>query len=104
MIKEKDLVALGFSKSIILGTGTWRNPIEQYYYQNGNLTINATMFWTWFVNGEQDNSVSVADKISLIDLLKKVNRKCFSCGDYLFHGQHKDDVRCIDCWQKYENL
>jgi hypothetical protein len=39
-----------------------------YYYKRGRITINATHFWTWFLDGEQRNDIAVYS----IDDLKKL--------------------------------
>lgn len=75
-LTEQDLEDMGFSKQIMTGTG-WRttrsmcDPI--YYYQKGRLTINATHFWTWFLDGNQRNDLAVYTKAQLVNLLKTIN-------------------------------
>jgi hypothetical protein len=60
----------------MLGTG-WNSISSMcnaiYYYRNGRITINATEFWTWFLDGVQQNDISVSDKENLSELLKKYN-------------------------------
>jgi hypothetical protein len=75
-INENDLVELGFSKRLMLGTGyvsTSSMRPAQYYYTNGRVAINATMFWTWFLDGEQRNDIAVSTKQRLSELLLKLN-------------------------------
>jgi hypothetical protein len=76
MLTEDNLVELGFSKHTMLGTG-WNSISSMcnaiYYYRNGRITINATEFWTWFLDGVQRNDISVSDKEKLSELLKKYN-------------------------------
>ena len=72
-LSENDLVELGFSKHLMVGTG-W-NSINSmrdavYYYKNGRITINATHFWTWFLDGDQRNYIAVSSKDALSELLK----------------------------------
>lgn len=73
-LSENDLVDLGFSKHLMVGTG-W-NTISSmqdaiYYYKKGRITINATYFWTWFLDDEQRNDIAVSTKPELSKLLKK---------------------------------
>ena len=75
-LSESDLVEVGFSKHLMLGTGflTTSSMTEaMYYYRNGRITINATTFWTWFLDGEQRNDISVHTKEGLIKLIEKHN-------------------------------
>jgi len=84
MITERDLIKLGFSKHHMTGSGvitgsgeiisTSINP-AQYWYKNDRISINATMFWTWFLDGKQRNDISVSSIESLKDLLSKYNVK-----------------------------
>ena len=75
-ITESDLVECGFTKHLIMGTG-WNSISSMreavYYYKNGRITINATYFWTWFLDGEQRNDISVSSKESLINLINALN-------------------------------
>ena len=76
-LTEKDLVDLGFSKHLMVGTGyttisSMTPPI--YYYKNGRITINATTFWTWFLDGKQRNDISVLTKNKLKELLNYYNK------------------------------
>lgn len=71
MLTEDNLIEAGFSKHLMPGTG-W-NSINSmrdaiYYYKKGKITINATEFWTWFLNGEQRNDIAVSN----MDDLKKL--------------------------------
>lgn len=73
MLTEKDLMDVGFERHLMVGTG-W-NTISSmrdavYYYTKGNITINATSMWTWFLNGEQRNDIAVYSKEKLIELVK----------------------------------
>ena len=72
-LSEDDLVELGFEKRLMLGTGyvsiSSMRP-AQYYYKKGRITINATQFWTWFLDGEQRNDIAVSSKDALRELLQ----------------------------------
>jgi hypothetical protein len=72
MLTEQDLTDLGFSKNLMVGTGytsiSSMTPAI-YYYKKGRITINATQFWTWFLDGEQRNDISVSTREGLINLL-----------------------------------
>lgn len=71
---ETDLVKLGFTKHLMIGTGfTSISSMQEaiYYYKYGRLTINATEFWTWFLDDEQRNDISVSSKQDLMELMKK---------------------------------
>lgn len=72
-LSENDLVELGFSKHLMVGTG-WNSISSMrdavYYYKNGRITINATHFWTWFLDGDQRNDIAVSSKEYLLELLK----------------------------------
>lgn len=72
-LSENDLVELGFSKNLMLGTG-WISINSMcdavYYYKKGRITINATEFWTWFLDDEQRNDIAVHSKDALSELLK----------------------------------
>lgn len=73
LLNEDILVELGFEKNLMVGTGwltisSMRDAI--YYYKKGRITINATYFWTWFLDGEQRNDIGVSTKESLIKLLE----------------------------------
>jgi hypothetical protein len=75
-LKEDDLVELGFSKHTMPGTGwvsisSMRDAI--YYYKNGRISINATTFWTWFLDGEMRNDIAVSSKEAMKELLTKYN-------------------------------
>ena len=72
-LSENDLVELGFSKNLMAGTG-W-NTINSmrdavYYYKKGRITINASRYWTWFLDNDQRNDISVNSKDALSELLK----------------------------------
>ena len=41
-----------------------------YYYKKGRITINATEFWTWFLDNEQRNDIAVSSKDALSELLQ----------------------------------
>ena len=75
MITENDLVELGFKKRMMVGTG-WNSTASMrdavYYYQKGRIGINATEFWTWFLDGEQRNDIAVSNKSALQTLLTKI--------------------------------
>jgi len=72
-LSENDLVELGFSKHLMVGTG-WNSISSMrdavYYYKNGRITINATHFWTWFLDDDQRNDIAVSSKDALSELLK----------------------------------
>jgi len=73
MLTEQDLMDVGFTQALMVGTG-W-NSINSmrdavYYYKNGRITINASEFWTWFLDDEMRNDISVHTKEKLIELLK----------------------------------
>ncbi len=72
-LSENDLVELGFSKHLMVGTG-WNSISSMrdavYYYKNGRITINANNFWTWFLDSDQRNDIAVSSKESLSELLK----------------------------------
>lgn len=75
-ITENDLELLGFTKHLMPGTGwlttnSMRDAV--YYYKKGRISINATEFWTWFLDGEQRNDIAVDTVAQLEILLKKVN-------------------------------
>ena len=74
MITENDLVNIGFEKRLMAGTG-WNSVNSMrdaiYYYKKGRITINATRFWTWFLDGEQRNDISVTTVEHLKHLLTK---------------------------------
>ena len=75
-LTEQHLVECGFKKNLMPGTG-W-NSINSmrdavYYYTQGRITINATYYWTWFLDGEQRNDICVCNKEELEKLLKKYN-------------------------------
>jgi hypothetical protein len=72
-LSENDLVELGFSKNLMAGTG-W-NSINSmrdavYYYKKGRITINASLFWTWFLDNDQRNDIAVNSKDALSELLR----------------------------------
>jgi len=75
ILSESDLEKLGFSKHLMVGTG-WNSTNSMcddiYYYKNGRITINATTFWTWFLDDEQRNDIAVTTKNDLRNLLKKI--------------------------------
>lgn len=75
-IEESDLIEAGFSKHLMVGTG-WNSTASMcdavYYYKNGRITINATEFWTWFLDGEQRNDISVNSKEELLNMLNNYN-------------------------------
>lgn len=72
-LSQDDLVELGFEKRLMHGTGyisiSSMRP-AQYYYKKGRITINATHFWTWFLDGEQRNDIAVSSKDALRVLLQ----------------------------------
>ena len=72
-LSEDDLVELGFEKRLMLGTGyvsiSSMRPAK-YYYKKGRITINATEFWTWILDGEQRTDIAVSNKDSLRELLQ----------------------------------
>ena len=72
-LSEDDLVELGFEKRLMIGTGyvsiSSMRP-AQYYYKKGRITINATQFWAWFLDGEQRNDIAVSSKDALSELLQ----------------------------------
>lgn len=72
-LSELDLVELGFTKHLMTGTG-WKsiNSMQDsiYYYKYGRITINATAFWTWFLDDEQRNDIAVNTKNDLLKLMK----------------------------------
>lgn len=73
-LTETDLVEVGFSKNLMIGTG-WNSISSMcdsiYYYINGRITINTTTYWTWFLDNDQRNDISVNSKEELIKLLDK---------------------------------
>jgi hypothetical protein len=71
-LSENDLVELGFSKNLMVGTG-W-NTINSmrdavYYYKKGRITINVSRYWTWFLDNDQRNDIAVNSKDALLELL-----------------------------------
>ena len=72
-LTEQDLVDLGFSKNEMAGT-VWHtiNSMRDsvYYYKKDRITINATQFWTWFLDDNQRNDIAVSSKEALIELLE----------------------------------
>lgn len=71
-LSENDLVELGFSKNLMAGTGwntinSMRNAV--YYYKKGRITINASRYWTWFLDNNQRNDIAVDSKDALSELL-----------------------------------
>jgi hypothetical protein len=74
MITEDNLIELGFSKNEMIGTG-WNSISSMcdsiYYYKNGRISINATDFWTWFLDDKQRNDISVDSVEKLSELLEK---------------------------------
>ena len=76
ILTEKDLIELGFTQHLMVGTG-WNSISSMrdavYYYKKGRITINATEFWTWFLDDDQRNDIGVSNKENLIKLLKKYN-------------------------------
>jgi hypothetical protein len=76
ILEESHLVELGFEKKTMHGTG-WNSIGSMqdaiYYYKNGRISINCTRYWTWFLDGEQDNSIAVGTKEGLEELLNKYN-------------------------------
>lgn len=77
ILLESHLEELGFSKHTMIGTG-WNSISSMcdaiYYYKNGRITINATTFWTWFLDGEQRNDIAVSSKEAMVELLKKYSQ------------------------------
>lgn len=75
-LKESDLESLGFTKHLMPGTG-WNSVSSMrdavYYYVNGRILINATEFWTWFLDGKQRNDIAVSTVDHIEMLLKEVN-------------------------------
>lgn len=76
MLTEEDLIKLGFTQHTMLGTG-WNSTLSMrdavFYYKKGRITINATEFWTWFLDGEQRNDIAVSSPEELANLLKHEN-------------------------------
>lgn len=70
-LSEADLIDVGFSQHTMVGTG-WNSTSSMrdavYYYKKGRIAINATRFWTWFLDGEQRNDISVSSKDALLKL------------------------------------
>ena len=77
-LTEKDLIDLGFEQKLMLGTG-WLTTLSMrdavYYYTKGRITINATKFWTWFLDNDQRNDIAVSSKESLEKLLKQLENE-----------------------------
>jgi hypothetical protein len=73
-LTEQDLIDCGMKQRQMLGTG-WRSTSSMcdavYYYEHGRIGINATYFWTWFVDGEMHNEIAVYSKDKLTELLNK---------------------------------
>lgn len=73
-LTEEDLVDFGFEKRVMVGTG-WNSISSMcdavYYYVKGRITINATEFWTWFLDGKQRNDIGVYTKDGMRELLLK---------------------------------
>lgn len=73
MLTEDNLVELGFIKHLMLGTG-WNSISsmrDAVYYKKDRITINATECWTWFLDDEQRNDISVNNNEDLLKLLEK---------------------------------
>jgi hypothetical protein len=77
-LNESDLVELGFEKILMAGTG-WNSISSMrdaiYYYKKDRITINATYFWTWFLDDDIRNDIGVTNKENLIKLLEKYENK-----------------------------
>lgn len=71
MLTEQNLVDIGFKKLPMLGNSFWNTP-TQYFYTKGNIAINATHHWTWFLDGVQRNDIAVNSKEKLIELCKNL--------------------------------
>jgi hypothetical protein len=73
LLSEDVLVELGFEKRMMTGTG-WISISSMcdaiYYYKKGRIGINATEFWTRFLDGVQRNDIGVSTKEGLIELLE----------------------------------
>ena len=78
MLTEQDLMDAGFSQHLMTGTG-WNSISSMrdafYYYKNGRITINATYFWTWFLDADQRNDIGVSSKEALDKMLLEYNGK-----------------------------
>ena len=70
MLTEQDLIDVGFKKIPMVGNSFWNTP-TQYFYKKGNITINATYHWTWFLDGKHRNDIAVTTKEKLIKLIGK---------------------------------
>jgi hypothetical protein len=74
---EEDLIEMGFARRLMAGTG-WQTTNSMcdavYYYEKDRIAINATKYWTWFLDGEQRNDIAVSTKNQLIELLNKNNQ------------------------------
>lgn len=71
-LTEKDLTDIGFEKKLMAGTGfSSINSMTPaiYYYRKNRITINATTYWTWFLDGKQRNDIAVNNKNELLTLL-----------------------------------
>lgn len=77
MLTEQDLLDLDFSQHTMAGTG-WNSISSMqdaiYYYKRGRVCINATEIWTWFLDGEQRNDISVNTKESLKELVEQLEK------------------------------
>ena len=75
-LTEQDLIEAGFEQKLMPGTGwlsinSMRDAV--YYYEKGRIAINATQFWTWFLDNEQRNDIGVQTIEDLNTLLEKYN-------------------------------
>ena len=72
MITEQDLIDCKMERHQMMGTG-WNSIGSMgdaiYYYKKGRITINATEFWTWFLDDAMRNDIAVYTKGDLINLL-----------------------------------
>ncbi len=76
LLTEDNLVELGFTKRMMAGTGwltiySMRDAI--YWYEKGRIAINATTFWTWFLDKKQRNDIAVNTKEELAELLENID-------------------------------
>ena len=73
-LTEEMIEQVGFTKHTMIGTGY--NSISSmtdavYYYKYGRITINATTFWTWFLDNEIRNDIAVTNIKDLVLLILK---------------------------------
>ena len=78
-LNEQDLIDAGMKQHLMVGTG-WLTTSSMkdaiFWYEKGRIAINATeIAWTWFLDNQTRNDISVSNKKELKELLKTYKNK-----------------------------